>query len=395
MRILMVELSPSGGLFHFTFQLGSHLAARGHSVALLTGPDPELTSQEPRFRVSPTLPTWHAGREASVPAPVHKVRRVFRALLHVRALGSIVGTLVRERPDAMFWHPPRFPVDSLTILLARALAPRTTMAIVLHEPRPLTEQAGREDIYRTNPLVIKPLGAAIRSFDAIFVLGERTKQYTCEIWNPRAEVRIVPHGDEGVFRGDQEVPPVADTRPVVLCFGTLTRYKGIDVLLDAFELVRKEVADAQLTFAGSVSGDFDESTLRERAEAIGGIELDLGYVDMKDVPALFGSARVVAAPYIRASQSGVVHLAQTFARPVVASDVGDIPAAVPDGVAGFVVPPGDPSALAEALVRLLEEPTTADRMGRAGQARLEAEGSWDDVAAVVEADLQQPGGRRS
>jgi glycosyltransferase involved in cell wall biosynthesis len=104
---------------------------------------------------------------------------------------------------------------------------------------------------------------------------------------------------------------------------------------------------------------------------------------------LFGRARVVVTPYRRASQSGVVHLAYTFDRPVVASAVGDIPDVVDDGATGLLVPPDDPAALADALVRLLTDAEEADRMGAAGARWLAREASWERVAERVEEGLQK------
>ena len=55
--IVLVEMSPSGGLFQFAFELGSALAARGERVELWTGPRPELRSTQPAFVVRSVLPT--------------------------------------------------------------------------------------------------------------------------------------------------------------------------------------------------------------------------------------------------------------------------------------------------------------------------------------------------
>jgi glycosyltransferase involved in cell wall biosynthesis len=88
-------------------------------------------------------------------------------------------------------------------------------------------------------------------------------------------------------------------------------------------------------------------------------------------------------PYLSAYQSGVAHLAFTFGRPVVATDVGDLGAVVADGETGLLVPPGDPAVLAAAIGRLLDDPDLATRMGAAGHARLARGARWDDVAARI------------
>jgi glycosyltransferase involved in cell wall biosynthesis len=193
----------------------------------------------------------------------------------------------------------------------------------------------------------------------------------------------VPHGDESVFlRGQPK--PVDESGPVVLFFGTLMAYKGLDLLLEAFERVRARRPESSLVVAGTPSGDFDLEELRRTADRIGGISVHPGYVPIPQVASFFNEARVVVAPYRYANASGVVELARTFARPVVGTAVGDLPAVIEDGRTGLLVPPNDPAALATALLRLLDDPAEAQRLGSAGRARSAASASWATVAERIE-----------
>jgi glycosyltransferase involved in cell wall biosynthesis len=90
---------------------------------------------------------------------------------------------------------------------------------------------------------------------------------------------------------------------------------------------------------------------------------------------------------VAGSQSGVVHLAMTMARAVVASDVGELPQAVADGVTGRVVPRGDSAALAEALEEVLGDAALAERWGANARRRVLEEFGWERVAERVEAAL--------
>jgi starch synthase len=99
---------------------------------------------------------------------------------------------------------------------------------------------------------------------------------------------------------------------------------------------------------------------------------------------------VVAAPYVAGSQSGVVHLAMTMARAVVASDVGELPHAVADGVTGRVVASGDSAALADALEQVLGDAALAERWGNAARRRVLEEFGWERVAERVERALMHP-----
>ncbi len=390
-RIVLIEMSPSGGLFQFGFQLGTRLAGEGHEVELVTGPDPELTPREPGLRISSILPTWHARPRGVEPSWLRKLRRVWRALRHALALVRILRHVRATQPDAIFWHPLRFTIDAWLVSACRRVSPGTAFCMVLHEARPLAE--GRRDgsLYREESLgdrtLHRALGRAMGTLDLVFVLGEKARAEAREQWQLRCPVVVIPHGDEGVFLAGEPVPAVEATEPVVLFFGIWTRHKGLSVLFDAFAAVRDAVPQARLVVAGAVQGDVDFDEVRVHAGRVPGIELRPGYVDMGEVPGLFGQARVVVAPYLRGNQSGVVHLAQTFGRPVVASDVGDIPSAVPHRQAGLIVAPNDVAALAGALEELLTDAELAGKLGRAGQERVSTQGSWAEIAKVVSKSL--------
>ena len=95
---------------------------------------------------------------------------------------------------------------------------------------------------------------------------------------------------------------------------------------------------------------------------------------------LFAAADVVVLPYIEASQSGVIPLAYAAGKPVVVTAVGGLPEAVEDGRTGLVVAPRDERALADAVVRLLDDPVLARELGAAGRRKLDAEWSPARVA---------------
>lgn len=395
MRLTVVEPKPSGGMFQFSFQLAEHLAAQGHAVELLTGRDPELASTQSGFTVSPLLPTWHPGAASVESALVRKARRVARGVRHVQSLAMVTRHLWRVRPDAVLWNPPRFPIDAWMLLATRRRLPESVQALVLHETRPLRQDKRRGSPFQQRRVVVRSLAAALQAMDVIFVLGERAREDVLARWAPRGVVEVIEHGDEAVFVPEgTPVTPVDDTGPCVLFFGGWRREKGLDVLLDAFEQLSERVPGARLVVAGAVSNSVDFGRIERDARRIPGVELRPGYVPLADVPSLFSQARLVVVPYLRGNQSGVVHLAQTFARPVVATDVGDIPAAVPDGEAGLIVPPGDPDALASALQQLLENPAEARRLGQGGEDRLRTHGSWPVIASEVAATVEKAAQRR-
>src|SRR5215213_2424642 len=313
------------------------MAALGHSVDLLTGPDPELEPR-PGVRQLPILPTWHPAHRADASAALRRVRRVYRAARYVQAWWVVGRYLRRERPDVVQFAEWRFALDGAMFQLALAGARPEVVADVAHSPLPLSESRDAEGLLKSGPLLHRSLRSAYSRTDVVFVLGERSRAEFQEAFGAVTRIEVVPHGDEGVYATAD--PTDAGTSPeTVLFFGGLSRYKGLDLLP--------------------------------------------GYVPVEEVADLVTAARLVVTPYLRANVSGVAHLAHTLARPVVATDVGDLREVVRDGETGILVPAADASRLAEAMERLLTHPRLATRLGAEGRARLREGSSWRQVAERV------------
>ena len=171
---------------------------------------------------------------------------------------------------------------------------------------------------------------------------------------------------------------------VVLFFGYIRRYKGLDVLLEAWPTVRARRPAARLVAAGEIFEDpAPYRAQAEQAGSDGSVTLIGRYVPDDEVEALFKAADVVVLPYRSATQSGVTHVAYALGVPVITTDVGGLAETVRPGETGLVVPPGDPASLADAIARFF-----AEGLGpgfREGVGALQREHSWDRLAdAVIE-----------
>jgi glycosyltransferase involved in cell wall biosynthesis len=166
--------------------------------------------------------------------------------------------------------------------------------------------------------------------------------------------------------------------------------KGLPVLMEAFDALADRRPEVRLTIAGAPVPEEGEDArvlawAEERDERV---EVLPGYVPIEDVTGVFARARVVVLPYLMGYQSGVLHLAMTMGRAVVATAVGDLPDAVADGTTGLIVPPRDAQALADALERVVSDAAFAERLGTAAHARMLAGSDWLAVAEQVEAGLR-------
>jgi glycosyltransferase involved in cell wall biosynthesis len=138
----------------------------------------------------------------------------------------------------------------------------------------------------------------------------------------------------------------------VLFFGRLEYYKGLDVFIEGCEIAARSLPGLRAMIAGRGS---DLERARGAMTMPQMFEIRAGFIPDEVLPSVFGESSVVVLPYREASQSGVVPLAFQNGRPVIASSVGGLAEAVDDGVDGLLVPPEDPRALADAVVRLFRE----------------------------------------
>lgn len=377
--IIIVEFLPSGGMYQFSFQFAQALAQAGHRVRLLTGPRPELTSSLPTLDVIEAFPTWHPNVDLGGSPLRRKARRLKRALLLAESWRRSLFYLRRHRPDVVQFGELRYLLDTASLVAVAGLGRACAVVDVAHNPLPYDVTNRTQGVEKSGMLTRKMLAAAYGACDLVLLLGDGPKAELESAFPCVRRTAVCGHGDYSSVLATHTVPLPSEAPPHLLFFGAWTRYKNIPLMLDAFALVRQRMPDARLTLAGPVMPDVDEDDVVERARAIGNVDLRPGYVAMGELPALFGSHRAVVFTYATVNISGSVHMAYTFGRPVVATDVGSMRDAVQDGVTGTLSAP-DRASIADAMHRLLSEPVLADRMGREAGQRAQDHSSWAGVA---------------
>jgi len=139
---------------------------------------------------------------------------------------------------------------------------------------------------------------------------------------------------------------------VILFFGFIRRYKGLDILLDAMSLLKIQNLKFKMPKL-LVAGEFyeDENTYQQQIDALGIRDMLLlrtGFIGNDDVKNYFCAADVVIQPYRNATQSGVTPLAYHFEKPMIVTNTGALPDYVPHKKAGLVAEP-NAAALADAI----------------------------------------------
>ena len=160
--------------------------------------------------------------------------------------------------------------------------------------------------------------------------------------------------------------------------------KGQRHLIDAMPAILRAVPETWLAVVGEGS---EADALQARAASLGPeVAARIVFTGRRDdVSALTADLTLAVLPSLREAQG--ISLIEAMARgvPVVASAVGGIPEVVTDGVDGRLVPPGDPAALADAIVELLRDPALRHRLGEAGRRTVADRFSIDAQVRAIQA----------
>jgi glycosyltransferase involved in cell wall biosynthesis len=240
--------------------------------------------------------------------------------------------------------------------------------VMVHDPRPHPGLMGKIVRHFEDPSLLRAARCMLFSHSLIADLYARGVQ--------AGRISVAPLGLMDYTEGQVLPAPRPQT---ILFFGRITPYKGIEILLPAFEQVQRQFPQARLILAGSGS----LLPYLVALHRLTGVEVINRWIDESEIHALFARAGVVALPYTSAAQSRVLTIAASFALPVVTTRTGGLSEQLEDGKTGWLVPPGDVNALAAALQRLLAEPALAEQMGITLREDYLSARSWERAADTV------------
>ena len=148
---------------------------------------------------------------------------------------------------------------------------------------------------------------------------------------------------------------------VLLFFGYVRKYKGLDILIEAFPKILAQHSNAKLLIVGEF---YDEPS--EYLELIKKLNIEEQvkvinqFVPNEDVGKYYQSSDVVILPYRSATQSGILNVAYGFYKPVIVTDVGGLAEFVDEGKTGFVVEPNSPDEIFEGVEKFLDLKSKTD-----------------------------------
>lgn len=213
--------------------------------------------------------------------------------------------------------------------------------------------------------------------DAVVVHSEHGRERLVEVLGIAPEkVHVICHGAFHHLThvpGERPLPRelAAVSKPVVLCFGLLRPYKGIDVLLEAWH----EITGAELWIVGMPRMDITQL----RGSAAPTVRWISRFIPDEEVASYFRRADLVVLPYREIDQSGVLATALAFGVPLLLTAVGGFPEVAARGAAALVQP-DDPAALAAELHRLLGDPGARARIAEAARIAVDRSYDWDVIA---------------
>lgn len=195
---------------------------------------------------------------------------------------------------------------------------------------------------------------------------------------PTHRISAIPHGELGsLYRQMASTLDVVREPYTLLFFGRIWPYKGLKYLVEAIPLVAKSIPEIKLIVAGkgeNLERYFPDGYDRNRYEIIN------DYIPNEAVAGMFGRSTIAILPYIESSQSGVAAIAYGMGTLVIASDVGGVGEMIKHEEDGLLVPPGDPRALADAIVRLLSDRQLQEKLRSAAIDRCQTDLNWSKIA---------------
>ena len=264
---------------------------------------------------------------------------------------KIGNRLKKERPDIIvvrYWLPVMGP--ALGTILRRAKKNKHTKIICIadnvipHEKRP-----GDKSFTKY----------FLKSCDAFITMSEKVLS-DLRLFEKDKTAQLIQHP---LYDNFGPIIPKTEARKhlglpgnekIVLFFGFIRKYKGLDLLLQAMADERIKKSNIKLLIAGEFYEN--EKQYHEQIERLGihdQLILKTDFIPDSEVQYYLCAADAVIQPYRNATQSGVTPLAYHFEKPMVVTNVGGLPSLVPDEKAGLVIEP-DPAAIANGILKFYQ-----------------------------------------
>ena len=178
---------------------------------------------------------------------------------------------------------------------------------------------------------------------------------------------------------------IPEGKKVILFFGSIRKYKGLEYLISAFQNVKQELDDIALLIVGNIYNS-DNEGFKFYSDLIDLISHDDDiicineYIPFEKIKSYFIASDLVVLPYIKTYTSGVLLAAYAAGRPAIVTDTGALSEVVEIGKSGFIVPPKDVNALTQAIMEIINHADQMEEMGNYAKNLAETIYSWNNIA---------------
>lgn len=353
MKIAILHFGKKGAGPAYMLQMAAGLQSLGHEILYYASDKVENKEQVKAYRFNERFFSTYNSKLTYL-----------KSIIFKKNINKIIKSLKEDNPDVIYspmndlWSPFIFPY------LKDILRVKTIHDVGVHE--------GNNSIFnkwwnKTN----------FQNADKYVILSNIFIEELIKRGIARENICVIPHAgfDYYLNFNIKNINLIQDCD--ILFFGRIDKYKGINILLNAFELLLKKNPQTTLNIVGN--GDLSEyKEIIHRN--INNIRVLNRWIKDEEVTEIFPKTKIVVLPYTHATQSGVIPLSYAFAKPVIATDTGGLSEQILDGITGRIIEKDNPKVLADSILELLNNPTKLSEMGKNAHSYMINNLTWQSSA---------------
>lgn len=354
------QLDPANITPYYNLAICDALASNGHEVRFITT----------RFIYDPHMPVpsefisdyrYFRGLEWRWLVHYPRLRRGLRAISYPLGHLGVLRIARRLRPDVVHIQWSRLPkLDGWAWSRLRRMG--IPMVHTVHDIAPMFAKARMQTdlarVYDQMDALILHTNSNIHAFRQQYPTIPVEKLHLI----PMIAFPNPPMPDDADQQSARQALGLPTDVPIALFFGAIKHYKGLDVLLQAFQIVQQRDPNFHLVIAGKYDpAERDRLPSPHALSAMPNVHVYEGFIPTSDIWKHHLAADVIVHPYREITQSAALITAMGFGRAVIVTDVGGMGETVQGN--GWVIPPENPSVLADALYQALSDRQRLRHMG--------------------------------
>ena len=358
-KIVLVNYpGRKGGGAMYAYEMTKALISNGCKVAIVISKDIENIREWRKLKSVKTIEidTYNTGREFIINSFLFWTYRKYHLKKQLRQyeIENIYCPMIQP------WT-----------MMINSLFKKAKRIVTLHDPK-IHSGENRILAYINKKCVVKA--------HRIIILSDTFRDFTKQKFNKKdSDIIYIPHGSFGFYKENTNKNKIVEynsNKVNFLFFGRISKYKGLHVLQQAYEIVSNEISNTTLTIAGS--GDFSE--FKEKYSQLKNVTVINRWFEDNEVGNLFEGDNIICVlPYIDATQSGVIPIAMEYKLPIIASNTGGLVEQLHNGKIGCLVEANNPEQLAKAMIKIARDREYRENLGENAYKALE-EYKWETLS---------------